>query len=70
MTANYFSVVGVQPKLGRAFLPAEEEAPVPVVILSHGLWIRPEEEPGAPAEAADEPELSHNKASGAVSSRY
>jgi len=70
VTANYFSVVGVQPKLGRAFLPAEEEAPVPVVILSHGLWIRPEEEPGAPAEAADEPELSHNKASGAVSSRY
>jgi putative ABC transport system permease protein len=41
VTANFFALLGVDPKLGRHFLPAEE-APngPPVVILSHGLWQR------------------------------
>jgi len=40
VTASYFSVMGVQPKLGRAFLSAEDQAPAAVVILSHGVWVR------------------------------
>ncbi len=42
VSSNYFSVLGVTPMLGRAFLP-EEEAPgrsVPVALVSHGYWKR------------------------------
>jgi len=36
---NYFRVLGVQPAIGRDFLPGESEAGrLRVVILSHGLW--------------------------------
>jgi putative ABC transport system permease protein len=37
---NYFDVVGVQPVLGRGFLPEEgdSEGSHPVVILSHAIW--------------------------------
>jgi len=37
---NYFSVLGVQPILGRGFLPAEDEKPggAPVAVISYGLW--------------------------------
>ena len=40
VSANYFSVLGIQPVLGRPFLPAEDEVPDAhaVVILSYGLW--------------------------------
>ena len=41
VSANYFSVLGVKPELGRAFLPAEfADAPgsAPVVVLGHRLW--------------------------------
>ncbi len=40
-THNLFSTLGVQPRLGRAFLP-EEDAPTAqrVIIVSHGLWQR------------------------------
>ena len=39
VTPNYFSVTGVTPVLGRAFLPSEGEAGKDhVVILSHALW--------------------------------
>jgi len=41
VTANYFSVLGVQPQLGRPFLPEEEKpGKEQEVILSHGLWER------------------------------
>ncbi|HMI50115.1 MAG TPA: ABC transporter permease [Candidatus Saccharimonadales bacterium] len=41
ITANYFSVLGVQPQLGRPFLPEEEKpGKEQEVILSHGLWER------------------------------
>src|SRR5215475_7597269 len=41
VTVGFFSVLGVQPLLGRAFR-AEEEHPYPqtVAIISHGLWKR------------------------------
>jgi predicted permease len=42
VSANYFSVLGVDITTGRAFLP-EEDRPAgaqPVVVLSHGLWQR------------------------------
>jgi predicted permease len=39
-SANYFSVLGVRPVLGRGFLPAEDEKPegAPVAVISHRLW--------------------------------
>ena len=39
-TANYFTVLGVRPTLGRAFLPAEDEKPggAPVAVISYRLW--------------------------------
>jgi putative ABC transport system permease protein len=39
-SANYFDVLGVQPILGRTFLPAEDEKPggAPVAVISHRLW--------------------------------
>lgn len=38
-TPSYFQVVGIQPKLGRAFL-ASEEYKDPVVIIGYDLWQR------------------------------
>jgi len=42
VSGNYFDALGVQPILGRAFLPDEDRTPgaPPVVVLSHGLWQR------------------------------
>jgi predicted permease len=41
VSANFFRVLGVEPTMGRTFLPEEEEAGHDqVVILSHGLWER------------------------------
>lgn len=42
VTANYFPLLGVQPAIGRGFLPEENvaEGANPVVVLSHGLWQR------------------------------
>ena len=41
VTANYFSVFGASPELGRAFVPDEDQQGHDhVVILSHGLWAR------------------------------
>ncbi len=39
---QYFSVLGITPAQGRAFLPGEDQEPEgePVVVLSHGLWQR------------------------------
>ena len=41
VTTNFFQVLGVQPMLGRSFLPEEEKPGSPfAVILSHDLWQR------------------------------
>ena len=39
VTADFFSVLGVEPRLGRGFLPGEDGAgAAPVVVLSHHFW--------------------------------
>jgi macrolide transport system ATP-binding/permease protein len=42
VSGNYFAVLGVQPALGRGFLPEEDRTPGthPVVVISHALWQR------------------------------
>src|SRR5436190_3127282 len=40
VTANFFSVLGAKPALGRAFFADEEGGRAPLVILSDGLWRR------------------------------
>ena len=42
VTGNYFSVLGVNPALGRFFLPDEDQTPGAhaVAVLSYGLWKR------------------------------
>src|SRR5437868_3341487 len=40
VSADLFPLLGVQPILGRTFLPKEDEPGNRVVILSHGLWQR------------------------------
>jgi predicted permease len=42
VSASYFDLLGVRPALGRTFEPGEESrtSPVPVTVLSHGLWKR------------------------------
>jgi hypothetical protein len=42
VSANYFSLLGVQPMLGRGFLPGEDKEPgrQPVAVISHSFWER------------------------------
>src|SRR5881392_3979150 len=41
VTAGFFSVLGVQPVLGRTFVPEDDKGwPQSVAIISHGLWKR------------------------------
>jgi predicted permease len=42
VSANYFSLLGTRPALGRFFLPEEDVVgdPRPVVVLSHEIWAR------------------------------
>ncbi|HXI38928.1 MAG TPA: ABC transporter permease, partial [Bryobacteraceae bacterium] len=40
-TANFFPLIGMKPIVGRTFLPEEDRADGPrVVLLSRGLWVR------------------------------
>jgi len=40
VTANYFSLLGAEPALGRGFRADEETQAAPVVVISHGFWER------------------------------
>ena len=42
VSGNYFAVLGVEPELGRAFLPEEDRTPDshPVAVISHAAWQR------------------------------
>ena len=40
VTPSFFSTLGVQPVLGRVFLPRESRPAASVAILTHGLWMR------------------------------
>src|SRR5262245_56300790 len=42
VSGNYFSVLGVQPALGRFFAPEEDQTPGmrAVTVISHGMWQR------------------------------
>jgi predicted permease len=42
ISGNFFSMLGVQPVLGRTFLPEEDQTPgkYPVMIISYSLWNR------------------------------
>ena len=42
VSGSYFDLLGIEPRLGRAFLPEEDETPDthPVTVISHGLWQR------------------------------
>ena len=39
VSSSYFDVLGVPPALGRGFSADEDAAPVPVVVISHRLWL-------------------------------
>lgn len=38
VSANFFRVLGVNPVVGRGFLPEEEKAGAHITVLSYGLW--------------------------------
>ena len=42
VTGNYFSLLGVQPAIGRFFAPEEDSTPLthPVIVLSYGFWTK------------------------------
>jgi predicted permease len=40
VTANFFSLLGAEPALGRSFRAEEEAQVTPVVVVSHGFWER------------------------------
>jgi len=40
VTANFFSVLGVQPVLGRSFTAADDTGGARIVVISHALWQR------------------------------
>ena len=46
VSANYFSMLGVVPTLGRGFLPDEETSSAPAVVLTHAFWERLGSNPG------------------------
>jgi putative ABC transport system permease protein len=59
VSANFFSVLGVQPELGRPFTPDEDQPGAPrVVVLSNALW--KQRYGGDPALVGREITINHN----------
>ena len=40
VTANFFSLLGAEPSMGRGFRAEEEAQATPVAVVSHGFWER------------------------------
>lgn len=40
VTANYFDLLGIQPLLGRTFVPEEEERGAPVAVVTRSFWLK------------------------------
>src|SRR3954447_4118816 len=40
VTSNFFSLLGIEPVLGRGFRADEEAQATPVAVVSHGFWER------------------------------
>jgi predicted permease len=40
VTGNYFTVLGIKPRLGRFFLDNDKDANTPIAVISYGLWQR------------------------------
>lgn len=40
VTANFFTLLGGEPSMGRTFTAEEAQQDAPVVVVSHGLWMR------------------------------
>jgi predicted permease len=40
VTANFFSLLGAEPSMGRSFRAEEEAQATPVTVISHGFWER------------------------------
>src|ERR1044071_3296910 len=40
VTGNFWTILGVQPAVGRVFTEQEEKAGAPLVVISYGLWQR------------------------------
>lgn len=61
VTSNHFSMLGVQPFLGRLLVPADDEAGSPrVVVISHRMWQR-EFGSGAAPDAIQLPGGTHQR---------
>ena len=63
VTANFFSLLGAEPALGRGFRADEEAQAMPVAVVSHGFWERSlGSNPGVGRQDGDtEPDAVHDR---------